>query len=162
MRSPCCLCVCVSPLSTFEWLNQSLWNLVCISWHLSQSQRDTFINPSHQSVCLYMYPPIVARLRLGKNFTTATNTQAKIEELLVASFSMPSVSYQTKEGDCSSQNFLLYILTFHTSAVWLEGRVRSLSIRYISKLPSTIGLCKLLFNIWIQNQFFKDYGRIYK
>jgi hypothetical protein len=30
MRSPCCLCI---PPSTFEWLNQSLLNLVCISWH---------------------------------------------------------------------------------------------------------------------------------
>jgi hypothetical protein len=25
-----CLCVCESPLLTFECLNQSLWNLVCI------------------------------------------------------------------------------------------------------------------------------------
>jgi hypothetical protein len=24
-------------------------------------------NPSHQSVCLYVYPPILARQRLGKN-----------------------------------------------------------------------------------------------
>jgi hypothetical protein len=29
-----------SPL-TFEWRNQSLWNLVCVSWHLSPSQRRT-------------------------------------------------------------------------------------------------------------------------
>jgi hypothetical protein len=27
-----------------------------------------FINPFHQSVCLYMHPTIVARQRLGKNF----------------------------------------------------------------------------------------------
>jgi hypothetical protein len=26
-----------------------------------------FINPSHQSVCLYLYPSIVARQQLGKN-----------------------------------------------------------------------------------------------
>jgi hypothetical protein len=32
-----------------------------------------FINPSHQTVCLYVYPPIVARQRLGKNVTAATN-----------------------------------------------------------------------------------------
>jgi hypothetical protein len=37
-----------------------------------------FINPSHQSVCLYVYPLIVARQRLGKNVTAATNTR-KIE-----------------------------------------------------------------------------------
>jgi hypothetical protein len=67
-----------------------------------------FINPSHQSVCLYMYPRIVARQllgknptnvtrqRLGKNFTAATNTHGTIEELLDASFSMRPVSYQGK------------------------------------------------------------------
>jgi hypothetical protein len=27
-----------------------------------------FTYPSHQSMCLYKYPPIVARQRLGKNF----------------------------------------------------------------------------------------------
>jgi hypothetical protein len=41
MRSPCCLCVCVSPLLTFECLSQTLWNLVCTSWHLTSSQRHT-------------------------------------------------------------------------------------------------------------------------
>jgi hypothetical protein len=45
-----------------------------------------FINPSHRFVCLYVYPPIVARQRLGKNVTAAKNTQATIEELLDASF----------------------------------------------------------------------------
>jgi hypothetical protein len=39
-----------------------------------------FINPSHQSLYLYVYPPIVARERLGENVTTATNTRATIEE----------------------------------------------------------------------------------
>jgi hypothetical protein len=29
------VCLCNPPLSTSEWLNQSLWNLVCISWHQS-------------------------------------------------------------------------------------------------------------------------------
>jgi hypothetical protein len=67
-----------------------------------------FINPSHQSVCLYVYPPsaarqelgknpsIVAKQRLGKNFTAATNAHAITEELLDASFYMQSVSYQGK------------------------------------------------------------------
>jgi hypothetical protein len=30
MLSPCCLCVHVSPLSTSECLNRSVYNLVCI------------------------------------------------------------------------------------------------------------------------------------
>jgi hypothetical protein len=42
MSSPCCLCACVSPPpSTSECLNQSLWNMGCISWYLSPSQRRT-------------------------------------------------------------------------------------------------------------------------
>jgi hypothetical protein len=34
-----------------------------------------FINASHQSVCLYVYPPIVGRQWLGKHVTAATNTR---------------------------------------------------------------------------------------
>jgi hypothetical protein len=37
---------------------------------------------------------IVARQRLGRNVTAVTNTRAKIEELLDASFLMWPVSYQ--------------------------------------------------------------------
>jgi hypothetical protein len=58
-----------------------------------------FINPYHQCVRLYVYPPIVARQRLVKNVTTATNENATLEELFVASFSMRSVLYQKKVGD---------------------------------------------------------------
>jgi hypothetical protein len=31
------------------------------------------INPSHQSVCLYLYPHIIIRQRLGKYFLAVTN-----------------------------------------------------------------------------------------
>jgi hypothetical protein len=58
-----------------------------------------FIDPFRESVCLYVYPFIVARQRLGKNITVATNTQATIEELLDAKFSTRFVSYQMKVGD---------------------------------------------------------------
>jgi hypothetical protein len=51
-----------------------------------------FINPFHQSVCLYLYLPIAASHQLGKNITVAINTHARIEELFVASFSVMSVS----------------------------------------------------------------------
>jgi hypothetical protein len=56
-----------------------------------------FINPSHQSVCLYVYSPVVARQRLDKNVTAATNPHAI--ELFGASFSVGSVSYHRKVGD---------------------------------------------------------------
>jgi uncharacterized protein (DUF486 family) len=55
-----------------------------------------FINPFHQSVCLHLYPTIVARQRLGKNITSTTNIHATIQELLKVSFSMLSVFYQGK------------------------------------------------------------------
>jgi hypothetical protein len=127
MRSRCCLCVSAyspSPPLTFEWLNKSLWNLVRISWHLS--------NPSRQSVCLYVYPLIVARQRLGKNplivamqrlgrnVTAVTNTYATIEELLDASFSMLPVSHQGKVGDSFFPELL--VLTYFTQVLWNRSR----------------------------------------
>jgi hypothetical protein len=36
----------------------------------------------HHSMCLYVYPILVGRQRLGKNVTAATNAHATIEELL--------------------------------------------------------------------------------
>jgi hypothetical protein len=72
------------------------------------------------SVCVY--PPIVARQRLGKNpsivagqrlgrnVTGVTDTHATIEELLDASFAMWRASYQRKQAISSSQNFLFFSL----------------------------------------------------
>jgi hypothetical protein len=41
-----------SPL-TFEWMHQSSWNLVCLSWHLSPSQmRTSYILPINLCVCM--------------------------------------------------------------------------------------------------------------
>jgi hypothetical protein len=57
-----------------------------------------FINSSHQSMCLHMYTSIFASQRLSKNIPVVTNAQA-IEELLGASFSERSMSYQWKVGD---------------------------------------------------------------
>jgi hypothetical protein len=41
-----------------------------------------FINPSHQSVCLYVHPLSLLGNGSVKNVTAATNTYATIEELL--------------------------------------------------------------------------------
>jgi hypothetical protein len=49
-----------------------------LGMHLMTPERIStayFINPSHQSVCLYVYPRIVARKRLGKNVTAEKNTR---------------------------------------------------------------------------------------
>jgi hypothetical protein len=39
-----------------------------------------FINPSHQTVCLHVYPPNVVRQRFGKNVNAATNIHATIKK----------------------------------------------------------------------------------
>jgi hypothetical protein len=57
-----------------------------------------FINSSHQSVCLYMYPSAVVRQQLGEDVTAATNIHAT-RELLDESFSIQHMSYQRKVGD---------------------------------------------------------------
>jgi hypothetical protein len=67
------------------------------------------IDPSHQSVCLWIHS-IVARQLLGRGATAAKNTHATIEELLNASVSMRSMSYQRKVGDWFFPE-LLVILT---------------------------------------------------
>jgi hypothetical protein len=41
-----CLYIYISPIKTFECLNQSLWNLVPIECHLSPSQRRTSLSRS--------------------------------------------------------------------------------------------------------------------
>jgi hypothetical protein len=64
-----------------------------------------FIHPSHLSVCLYLYAPIVARQRLGKNVTAAKNTRNS-RGIVGRVVFMRSVSYQRKEDISSSQNFL--------------------------------------------------------
>jgi hypothetical protein len=63
-----------------------------------------FLNPSHQSVYLYVYPPILVRQRFGKNVTATTTTHATIEELLY-------MSYQGKQAISSSQSFLFCYMT---------------------------------------------------
>jgi hypothetical protein len=104
MRSPCCLCVCVSPPSTFKCSSQSSLNLVCMSWHLSPSQRRASCYLPSLCVCRCT-PPILGRKRLvlsnGSVYTIPRQRiHATIEELLVTSFSMRSVSYQRRVCDC--------------------------------------------------------------
>jgi hypothetical protein len=59
VRSLCCLCVCVSPLSTFECQNQSLWNLVYIyigTWaHLKAVLHKSFSSVYVSLLCITAY-----------------------------------------------------------------------------------------------------------
>jgi hypothetical protein len=62
MWSPCCLCICVSPPINSEPIVMKVG--MCMPPEAISAAY--FINPSHQSVCLYVYPSIVARQQLGK------------------------------------------------------------------------------------------------
>jgi hypothetical protein len=94
------------PHLTFEWLNQSLRNLVYT--HMTATEpisTSYFLNPFHQSVCLCVYP-----ISFGKIVTATTNTQATIEDLLDLSFSMRCVPYERKVIDKFFPELL--VLTF--------------------------------------------------
>jgi hypothetical protein len=58
MRTSCCLCV-----SPIYFLNA--WTNLYETWYVYHGTWAHFINPSHQSVCLYVYPPIIARQQLS-------------------------------------------------------------------------------------------------
>jgi hypothetical protein len=55
-----------------------------------------FINPSHQSMCLYVYPSMIVRQRLGKNFTAATN--ARNNSIIVGRVVLYAVRVVSKES----------------------------------------------------------------
>jgi hypothetical protein len=80
-----CVCLCIPPIVSRQWLDNKL--LIVASQRLGKN------------------PLIVARQRLSRNVNAVTNTQAAIEELLDASFSMWPVSYHGKQAN-SSLNFL--------------------------------------------------------
>lgn len=50
------------PVSTLECLNQFLWKLECILWHVSPFQRRT-LHPFHEPLSLYVYHRVVATQR---------------------------------------------------------------------------------------------------
>jgi hypothetical protein len=87
MRSPYCLCI-------HRPLNFSMPELIFMKLGI-YNPNGKLINPSYRSLRLY----VCARQRLGKIATAATNTHAKLEELLDASFYMRSVSCKRKMGD---------------------------------------------------------------
>jgi hypothetical protein len=98
-----------------------------------------FINSFRPSV--YVYSPVVARQRLGKNVTAATNTLTAVEEL-VDVFCIRSVSYQGKAGD----QFFLELLAFCTSylvyaTICYEIHSFIESLLYACLLPSFLYGC---------------------
>jgi hypothetical protein len=74
------VCLCTHPINF--WMLEPVFMKLGMYILAPESISTAYlINPSHQSLCLFVYTPIVARQRLGKNFTPATNTHATIHEL---------------------------------------------------------------------------------
>jgi hypothetical protein len=67
-------------------------------------------------------PPIFIGKRVGGNLTAATNTHAKIEQLLDLSFSVGSVSYQRKVGNQFFPELLAFIAVVIRSLFVDESR----------------------------------------
>jgi hypothetical protein len=85
------MCVCESNLRMAEQIFMKLGMYIMVPQEpLSTAY---FINPSHQSVCLYVYLGIVVKQRLCRNVTATINTHATIEELLDAIFFIFSLSW---------------------------------------------------------------------
>jgi hypothetical protein len=90
MRSPCCLyvCVCVPP--------NPLLNASTDFMKAEPNSMAYFINPFHQSVCLYVYPlTLLGTGSVKKNVKVAMNTQATMEEFWMRR--LPCGPCRTKE-----------------------------------------------------------------
>jgi hypothetical protein len=150
MRSPCCLSICESTLSTFECLNQSFWNLVCIPCHLSPFQRLTWWNPLI-SLCVCMCsPPFIARQRLGKHVPTATNTHATLEELLEPYVCIPLPLLRNTSIQTYPRKRRIFGSVVFSAVRVISNKSRSVlsrtsSLLYMCIFRHTLQLC-LLFN----------------
>jgi hypothetical protein len=81
MRSAFCLCILLVnfwiPGPIFVKLG--MYTSIVASEPISTAH---FMNLSHQSLCLYVYPPSIARQRLCNNVIEATNTHAEVEGIV--------------------------------------------------------------------------------
>jgi hypothetical protein len=67
MRAPCCVCELPRPIHF--WMPEPIF--MKLGMYIIATVY--FVNPSHQSMCLYVYHPVVAKQRLGKNVTAVIN-----------------------------------------------------------------------------------------
>jgi hypothetical protein len=101
------VCLCIPPINF--WMPEHMFmklGMYIVAPELISAAY--FINPSHQSVCLYVYPSTFARQGLSKNVNMATNTHNR---RIVGSsiFCMIHISKESRQLRSSSQNFLFFI-----------------------------------------------------
>jgi hypothetical protein len=101
------------PSIKFECINQSVWKLVCISWHRNQSQWPTSQIPLI-SLCVSLCNPLSL---LGKHVPTATNIRNN--RSIVGHVVLSTISVASKTI-CGSV-YVFLILVHVQSKRWSEG-----------------------------------------
>jgi hypothetical protein len=158
MQSSCCLCVCVSPSN--QLLNT--WTNLHKTWYVCHGiwapLNGYFINPSHQSLCLYLCPSYRCQAKAQLNVSLLSMLdngsvnmflrqviQVTRQELLDASFSVLSVPYQ-KESLCIPLSLLCKnsVKTFPRQRR-IDGPVIFNAVRVVSKKQAIISSQKFLF-----------------
>jgi hypothetical protein len=77
--------VCVRILPPSPSPTSNGWTSLYETWYVYRgnwAHLNGVLHKTLPSVCVYVYAPIIARQRLGKSITVATNTHATTEELL--------------------------------------------------------------------------------
>jgi hypothetical protein len=98
---------------------------------------------------LGIYPPSVDRQRIGRNVTEVRNTHGTIEELLDTSFSMRSVSYQRKQAISSSQNFFLLYAFNAASSSDSYVDIYIIIINFQRTMRTKIAIPEISLNTWL-------------
>jgi hypothetical protein len=130
MRSTCYLCLCacvyVCPLINL-WMPEPIFIKLCMYiFALESISTAYFINPSHQSVCLYVYPLIVARQRLSKHVPATMNTRNN--RRIVERPDFNTVSVLSKESLWA--RLYIPILVYVPLKRWSEGSQSRQTVKY--------------------------------
>jgi hypothetical protein len=167
-------CMSVNPpLSTFECLNQSLWNLVCLSWHLSSS--NSILHKYLPSVCVFVcvsllplldkgsvqrIPLFIARQRLSKHVTMEMNISKNIKN--VGRIILHMVCVSSKE--ClwvSVSPCCCYVKTRMFPQQWrIVGGVIFCAAYVISKESRQLVLPRISFSVQIMWSQANQYERV--
>jgi hypothetical protein len=77
------------------------------AWYIYHGTSTAYVTiTSHNSVCLYVYPSVVAKQRLSKNFTTAMNTRNNKIIGRVVFYAVRVVSKESRRSISSCKNLL--------------------------------------------------------
>jgi hypothetical protein len=109
-----------------------------------------FISPYCHSVCLYVYPPMVATQRHGKNVTTATNTRSNRRHVgRVVLYAVRVVKRKVATNSSQNFSFLTYFSYFEKQSRLMRSRWRLCMWVFVYPPP---------INFWTPEQIFMKLG----